>query len=69
LIDSINIQQHLSIFQKGNKMTETKKTYETPALVVYGDVEKITLGEGWGLQDFVVFGICNPIGQPGESGS
>jgi hypothetical protein len=50
--------------QKGNKMTETKKTYETPTLVVYGDVEKITLGEGWGLQDFVVFGICNPIGQP-----
>jgi hypothetical protein len=44
--------------------TVEKKTYETPALVTYGDVEKLTLGEGWGIQDFFVYGICNPIGKP-----
>jgi hypothetical protein len=44
---------------------ENKKTYEEPILTLYGDIEDITLGSGWGVNDFFVFGISNPIGNCG----
>jgi hypothetical protein len=39
-----------------------KKTYEAPELIVRGTIEEITQGDGWGFEDFSVYGISNPIG-------
>ncbi len=41
---------------------DTKKVYETPKLIVHGDITKITQGSGLGIKDFFVFGAADPIG-------
>lgn len=50
-------------------MTE-KKTYEAPVLAVFGDIEKVTLGEGYlSLDDLFVYGLKDPVGKPPKTGS
>lgn len=39
-----------------------KKVYAAPSLVVRGTIETITQGNGWGINDFFVYGIANAIG-------
>lgn len=41
---------------------QDKKTYETPKLIVHGDIQKITLGQGWGsFLDMLVYGIIDYV--------
>jgi hypothetical protein len=39
-----------------------KKRYSSPKIFVRGTIEEITQGNGWGIKDFFVFGVANPIG-------
>jgi hypothetical protein len=39
-----------------------KREYEAPELIVHGAVEDITQGSGWGIVDFFVYGMGDPIG-------
>ena len=52
-------------FQRGCNMKGEaimKKRYISPRIVVRGTIEEITQGNGWGIKDFFVFGISDPIG-------
>jgi hypothetical protein len=44
---------------------ETKKTYEEPILTLYGEIEDITLGSGFGIRDIFVYGLSDVIGNCG----
>lgn len=46
-----------------------KTPYTPPQLIVHGNIEQITLGEGWGIRDIFVYGLNDPIGKPPQSGT